>query len=152
MTSGGWFWNLVLGLHILFAAVWVGGIAFVVFAVRPSVAMLEPAPRSLVLNQLFGRFFRLVWHAMPLVLLSGYAMLFGAYGGFSGVGWNVHVMHLLGLIMAGIFLAIFFGPWASFRRTTDRNRAAAAAGTIRQLSLVNLVLGAITIVISALNN
>jgi len=43
-----------------------------------------------------------------------------------------------------------FGPYARFRRTTDRNRAAAAMDTIRKLIAVNLVLGIITVIVAFL--
>jgi len=98
----------------------------------------------------FRRFFLVVWHAMPLILITGFAVLFGFYGGPAYVGWNIHLMMLLGLIMSAVFLFIVFGPYARFRRTTDRNRAAAAMDTIRKLIAVNLVLGIITIVVAFL--
>jgi uncharacterized membrane protein len=143
-------WGVVLGLHILMAAVWVGGMAFMNFALRPSLAVLETGPRGLLLNQVWRRFFLIVWHAMPLSLITGYAMLFGIYGGFAGAAWNINAMHGLALIMAIIFLVVVFGPWKTFRRTTDRARAAAAASRIRTLVLADLVLGVITIVLAAL--
>lgn len=139
---------VLLALHLLGAAVWVGGMAFGLWVLRPSLAVLEPAQRIALHAQVFRRFFLIVWHAMPIVLLSGYAMLFGVFGGFRGVGWPVHVMHLLGLIMAGVFVWIFFGPWAGFRADAGPERPAAVE-RIRRLVLLNLVLGVITIAISA---
>jgi uncharacterized membrane protein len=59
-------------------------------------------------------------------------------------------MMLLGLIMSAVFLFIVFGPYARFRRTTDRNRAVAAIDTIRKLIAINLVLGIVTIVVAFL--
>jgi uncharacterized membrane protein len=138
-------WSWVLAVHILCAVLWVGGMAFALLVLRPSLAVLEPPQRLALHAQVFQRFFKLVWHVMPLLLLSGYAMLFGVYGGFPSATWNVHVMHLFGLIMAGVFVLIVFGPYARFRRGET-----AALETIRKLILFNLVLGLITIVVATL--
>jgi uncharacterized membrane protein len=138
-------WSLVLALHILCAVLWVGGMFFALAVLRPSLAALEPPQRLALHTQVFRRFFRVVWHAMPLLLLSGYVMLFGQYGGFAFAAWNVHLMHLLGLIMAGVFVVIVVGPYARFRAGDAK-----AVESIRKLILVNLVLGLVTVVVATL--
>jgi uncharacterized membrane protein len=138
-------WSLVLAAHILCAVIWVGGMAFALFVLRPSLVALEPPQRLALHAQVFRRFFRVVWHVMPLLLLSGYLMLFGLYGGFATATWNVHLMHLLGLIMAGVFVLIVFGPYARFRAGDS-----GAVESIRKLILTNLILGVVTIVVAAL--
>ena len=143
-------WGWVLAVHVLCAVIWVGGMFFAYVVLRPSLSVLEPIQRIALHTQVFRRFFLVVWHAMPLILLSGFVVLFGFYGGPAGVAWNINVMMLLGLIMSAIFLFIVFGPYARFRRTTDRNRAAAAIDSIRKLIGINLVLGLITVVVALL--
>ncbi|MBV9784990.1 MAG: CopD family protein [Acidisphaera sp.] len=150
MISGSTTADLLLALHLLGVVTWVGGMLFAYIVLRPSLAVLPPPSRIALHRQVFRRFFLVVWHAMPLVLLSGYAMLFGYLGGFAGAPWNINVMHLLGLIMAAIFLAVVFGPWAAMRRGDDE-AAPASIERIRQLILANLVLGLIVIVVATLN-
>jgi uncharacterized membrane protein len=145
-------WGWVLALHALCAAIWVGGMFFAYVVLRPSLSVLEPIQRIALHTQVFRRFFLVIWHVMPLILLSGFAMLFLFYGGLAFVGWNVHLMLLLGLIMSAVFLLIVFGPYARFRRTTDRNTAAACIDRIRKLIAVNLVLGIVTVVVALLRN
>ncbi len=144
-------WGWVLAVHVWCAVVWVGGMFFAYVVLRPSLSVLEPLQRIALHTQVFRRFFLVVWHAMPLILITGFAVLFGFYGGPAYVGWNIHLMMLLGLIMSAVFLFIVFGPYARFRRTTDRNRAVAALDTIRKLIAVNLVLGIITIIVAFLS-
>jgi uncharacterized membrane protein len=144
-------WGWVVAIHVLCAVIWVGGMFFAYVVLRPSLSALEPLQRIAIHTQVFRRFFLVVWHAMPLILITGFAVLFGFYGGPAYVGWNIHLMMLLGLIMSAVFLLIVFGPYARFRRTTDRNRAAAAMDTIRKLIAVNLVLGIITIIVAFLS-
>ena len=135
-------------IHLLGAVIWVGGMFFALLVLRPSLAVLEPPQRLALHGQVFKRFFLIVWHAMPLVLLSGYFMLFGMYGGFADADPFIHVMHLVGLIMAAVFIWIFVGPWKRFR--TDPASRPEVANTIRKLILVNLVLGLLTIAIAGL--
>jgi len=136
---------VLLALHLIGAVAWVGGMAFALMVLRPALAVIEPGPRLALHREVFRRFFRMVWHVMPVVLLSGYAMLFGYLGGFAHAGWPVHVMHLFGLVMAGVFLAIYFGPWRAMRAAP----AVEAVGRIRRLVLVNLLLGTATLIVAA---
>ena len=140
----------VLAVHVLCAVIWVGGMFFAYVVLRPSLSVLEPIQRIALHTQVFRRFFLVVWHVMPLILVSGFAVLFGFYGGPASVGWNVQLMMLLGLIMSAVFLLIVFGPYARFRRTTDRTTAAACIDRIRKLIGVNLVLGIVTVVAALL--
>jgi hypothetical protein len=55
-------------------------------------------------------------------------------------------MLLLGLVMSAIFLAIFFGPYRTFRASPGP----VSLDAIRKLIGLNLVLGIVTIVIAAL--
>jgi uncharacterized membrane protein len=144
-------WGWVLAVHVLCAVLWVGGMFFAYVVLRPSLSVLEPMQRIALHTQVFRRFFLVIWHAMPLILLSGFAILFGFYGGMAFVGWNVHLMMLLGLIMSAVFLLIFFGPYARFRRTTDRNTAIACIDRIRKMIAVNLMLGIVTVVVALLH-
>ena len=66
-----WFLPVMKGLHILSAVFWVGGMFFAYLVLRPSLLVLEPNQRMLVHTQVFRRFFRVVWHAMPLSIATG---------------------------------------------------------------------------------
>jgi len=139
-------------LHVLGAVLWVGGMAFALLALRPALAALEPGPRLLAHEGAMARFFRTVWHVMPILLLTGYALLFGWYGGFAGAGWHIHVMHLAAIIMAAVFVGIVTGPWKEFRTARARAElpaAAAALGRVRQLVIANLGLGLLTVGVAA---
>lgn len=140
----------LLAVHVLCAVIWVGGMFFAYVVLRPSLSVLEPMQRIALHTQVFRRFFLIVWHVMALILLSGFAVLFGLYGGPATAPWNVSVMMLLGLIMSAVFLLIVFGPYARFRRTTDRTTIVASMDRIRKLIAVNLMLGIVTVVVALL--
>ena len=143
-------WGVLLSLHVLAAVLWVGGMAFALLVLRPSLAVLEPAARIALHRGVFRRFFLIVWHAMPILLLTGYAMVFGVWGGFAAAPWSVHVMHGLGLVMAAVFVWIVLRPWAALRRAEALPDAAVAAERIRRLVLLNLVLGTLVVLIAGL--
>ncbi|HYF08494.1 MAG TPA: CopD family protein [Acetobacteraceae bacterium] len=145
--------NLLYVLHLLGAVLWVGGMAFALLCLRPAAHEALEGPQRLALMQgVFRRFFLIVWHAMPIVLVSGWVLLFGWYGGFRGAGWHVHLMHLTGILMGAVYLSIALGPWKQMRAAMaagDRAGAAAAMEKIRMLVLGNLVLGLLTVAVAA---
>lgn len=144
--------QILLALHLLGVVIWVGGMAFALMVLRPSLAVLAPPQRLALHGEVFRRFFRMIWHVMPLVLLTGYGMLFGLYGGFAGVHPAVHIMHTAGLVMALVFIVIFFGPWKKLQAALaagDNASAAATVNTIRLLITINLALGLLTVVVAA---
>lgn len=138
--------------HLLGAAIWVGGMFFALLVLRPSLPVLEPPQRLALHAQVFARFFRILWHVMPIVIASGYGLLLLGFGGFRTAPWTVHTMHLAGLVMAAIFIVVFFGPWRAMRSALaagDRAGAAAAMDRIRKLITANLALGLVTIAVAA---
>jgi uncharacterized membrane protein len=136
-------------LHLLCAVLWVGGMFFAYVVLRPSLAAIEAPQRMLLHTQVFKKFFLVIWHAMPVIIITGFAML-GFIGGIEVAPWQIHAMLGLGLLMAAVFLAIFFGPYRQFRRTTDRNRMASSLDSIRKLIGVNLILGLLTVIVAGL--
>ena len=138
--------GLLKAIHVLSAVIWVGGMFFAYLVLRPALAVLEPPQRIALHTQVFQRFFKIVWHVMPLILISGLAMIFSTFAGMAGVRWNVHAMLLLGLVMAGVFAALYFGPYQTFRAGPGPE----PLDTIRKLIGVNLALGLLTTAIAVL--
>jgi len=144
--------SIAVALHALAAVVWVGGMAFAYGFLRPVAAgALEPAARLVLWRGVLGRFFPVVWVAITVLLVSGYYMVLGPFGGFSSVGGHVHAMHVLALVMTAIFAHVFFAPWQRFRRAIereDREAGAAELDKLRRLIAVNLVLGLIVVLVA----
>jgi uncharacterized membrane protein len=143
--------TLAYVIHLLGAVLWVGGMAFGLLALRPALGELAGPQRLAVMAGAYRRFFLVVWHAMPALIITGYILLFGWFGGFAGAGWHVHVMHLTGLIMAAIFVVLFFVPWRGLRAALaagDTARAAAAAERLRWMITGNLALGLLTVAVA----
>jgi uncharacterized membrane protein len=139
-------------VHILSAVVWVGGMFFALIVLRPATAALEPGARLDLWLGVFERFFVWVIAAIVLLLASGYAMIFGVYSGFRGIGLHVHIMQALGIVMMLLFFHLYFAPWRRYRAALTRRDQAAAAGQlaqIRAIVTVNLLLGLVTVAVGS---
>ncbi len=135
---------LLLCLHLLCAAFWVGGMATMHFAVRPAaVATLEPPMRLPLMAGALSRFFSGVSVAVALLLASGFALIWLA-GGFAHVHWSVHAMLTLGLVMAAVYLRIRISPWPQLQQAIAARTwpvAGAQLNRIRHMVLMNLAMG-----------
>ncbi|MBL1273020.1 MAG: CopD family protein [Oceanospirillales bacterium] len=145
--------NLAIALHALSAVVWVGGMFFAYMALRPAVVeVVEASRRGGLWCQTLTRFFRWVWLAIALLLVTGYWMIFNVFGGMAGAGWHVHVMQALGLIMMLLFFHVYFAPFRRLKHAVaEKNpeQGARCVGQIRRLVGINLIIGLVVVVIGA---
>ncbi|HXC13117.1 MAG TPA: CopD family protein [Stellaceae bacterium] len=137
-------------VHILAAVVWVGGMFFAHQVLRPAAAVLDPAARLPLWSRVFGRFFAWVIAAIVLLLASGYALVFGVYGGFRALPFYINLMQELGIVMVLLFLHLYFAPWRRLRAAVARRdwvEGGRQLGQIRTIVTINLVLGLIVVAI-----
>lgn len=134
-------------LHLIAAIAWLGGVSFMLLALRPAAtALLAPPQRLPLIAQVLSRFFVLVWVSIAVLLVTGLVMLLNVGMKNAPQGW--HVMLGIGLLMFALFGHLYFGP---FRRLKLAVAAANWAdggkrvGQIATLATVNLTLGAIAI-------
>ena len=146
--------GIALTLHILASITWVGGMFFAYMAMRPAAAqILEPPQRLPLWVATFQRFFPWVWASIILLPATGYWMILSpsAFDGFENVRAYVHIMQGLGIAMIAIFLHVFFAPYQRLGRAVTASNwpeAGKQLNQIRQMILINLILGLITIVIA----
>lgn len=135
---------ILLFIHLLCAAFWVGGMATLHFAVRPAaVATLEPPLRLRLMAAALRRFFVGVDASVTLLFVSGVAMILQA-GGFGAVQWRVQAMMGIAVLMAAVYVYIRASVFRAMRRAVADSAwpvAAAKLNTVRQLVSLNLVLG-----------
>jgi uncharacterized membrane protein len=135
--------QLLLLLHLLSAMLWIGGMFFAYFCLRPAAAeVLQPPQRLPLWTATFARFLPYIAVAVALLLLTGLAMLLQVGFRNAPVGWNV--MFALGLIMAALFVDVYSVLFPKLRTHCAGGSWPAAGQTlnrIRQLVAVNLVLG-----------
>lgn len=144
----------LLFLHLFGVIVWVGGMFFAHFCLRPVAAAQLPPPQRLpLLAAVLGRFFGFVLPAIAAIFVSGIGAIHGARLAQLPIHW--HLMMGLGLLMAIIFaviLGLFFPRLKAGVADQNWPAAAAAMNRIRQLVATNLLFGLGTIAIATLGS
>ncbi|HIP53779.1 MAG TPA: hypothetical protein EYH03_07205 [Chromatiales bacterium] len=140
-----------LTLHLLATIVWVGGMFFAHMALRPAAeALFEPPQRLPLMHAVLTRFFRWVWAALIVILLSGYWIFFGVYN--AQTAGYVHLMQAIGWLMAALFAYIYFVPYRGLGRALEAGElpaAGASLAVIRRIIVINLSLGIVEAVLGA---
>lgn len=137
--------------HLVAAIVWMGGMTFMLLALRPAaMATLEPPARARLMAAVWQRFFPAVLVSIVVLLATGShffasvvraARLAGSPGGLP-LGWNL--MLIFGILMFLIFGHIYASGFRRFKRAVAAQEwplAALAAAQIQRLMLINFILG-----------
>jgi uncharacterized membrane protein len=142
---------------VLSIIVWIGGMVFSHYFLRPAVAQLEAPVRVRLMHDVLGRFFQAVLAASLLTLASGVWMLgrvakqvVQSGGSFDmPLAWTI--MAVLGIAMVAIFMYIRFVLYARLGQAvaaSDWAAGSAALAQIRSWVSINLGLGILVIVVT----
>lgn len=143
-------YEILKTLHVLSIIVWIGGMVFAHFFLRPAVAELEAPVRLKLMRDVLGRFFQAVLAASLLTLISGIWMLgrVAKQTVQSGASFDMPlswtIMTVLGVVMVAIFLHIRFALYTKLNRLVQGMEwapAGAVLAKIRQWMLINLASG-----------
>ena len=136
--------------HLLAAMIWVGGMFFAYTSLRPAAAKLLEAPQRLKLwRKCLITFFFWVWVCIIVLPATGYWMIFAHYGGLARVGWHVHIMQAIGIIMILIFLHVFFTPFRHLLKALKQENFQVAVNHLAQIRKfvgINLALGIVVFI------
>jgi uncharacterized membrane protein len=145
--------------HVLAVVVWIGGMVFAHFFLRPAALKLEPPQRIRLMHGALQRFFAAVLVAIVVILGSGLWMI-GRVAKESvqaGLGFNMPlnwtIMATLGLIMMAIFGHIRFALFKRLSKAvaaSDWAAGGAALASIRTWVSINLAIGVVIIVVTLL--
>jgi uncharacterized membrane protein len=148
---------LLKTLHLLCVILWVGGMLFAHFFLRPSLAELDAPVRLRLMHAVLGRFFNAVLVASSLVLASGVWMIgrTARHMVQSGASFSLPlewlVMTVLGVLMLAIFGHLRFALYPRLSRAVAGQAwpaGAAALQSIRRWVMVNLGLGVVIVVVT----
>ena len=141
-------------IHLFAIIVWLGGMAFAHFFLRPAVQQLQPPVRLPLMRDVLQRFFGVVLVIVVLVLLSGVGMmgLVHQMAAQAGAKFNMPitwiVMAVLGVVMMAVFGHIRFALFKRLDKAVnaqDWPAGGQAMGQIRQWVAFNLALGAVIV-------
>jgi len=120
--------TLLRVIHLLSAAVWLGGTVALVFVGVPTVRLLEGDPRARLLKELGRRWRPIGWGAL-MVLVSTGLVIAGRDGAFSGAGTEFQVVlgvkcALIVVMLIGTYLHDFvLGPRLALEIRERRTQA-----------------------------
>jgi uncharacterized membrane protein len=153
------FYAALKTIHLLSVIVWIGGMVFAQFFLRPALATLGAPERVRLMHDVLGRFFNAVLVAAGLALASGLWMMgrIARQTVQSGVKVNMPlewlVMAVLGLVMLGILGYIRFALYPRLTRAVTAAAwpaGGAALARIRSWVMVNLVIGVVIVAVTLL--
>ena len=137
-------------VHVLAVVLWVGGMAFAHFFLRPAVQAMEPPHRLALLQRVLQRFLAAAGWAVLAVLASGAGLLAMASAGFV-MPWAWSAMAAIGSGMAVIYAVVRFMFYPRLARAVaaqDWPAGGAAMAAIRLWVGINLALGVLTIAVA----
>lgn len=145
---------IAIAFHLVAAVIWVGGMFFAYMILRPVAGRLLESPVRLTLwSNVFARFFPWVWAIIVTLPLTGYLMIYQTWGGFSDIGLDLQLMHILGWVMIAIFLHVFFAPFQRLAHAIEEKTYDLAGKQLNQMRMligINLIIGiCITVIASA---
>ncbi|HEY9278179.1 MAG TPA: CopD family protein [Methylotenera sp.] len=144
--------QILLFTHLAGVIVWVGGMFFAYFCLRPAAgAILKPPERLPLWTATFRLFLAYSAVAVVLILASGVIMLTSFGLSQAPAGW--HAMLALGLVMAAVFSIVYFVLFprlAAHCAASSWPAAANVLNNIRRLVALNLLLALCTIVAAVL--
>ena len=148
-------YELVKLIHLIAAILWMGGMAFMLMALRPAaLAVMDPQSRARLMVEVWQRFFFIVIVSIVALFVTGtnlYTTAFRAAKAASGsgsvpLGWNL--MLVIGITMMLLFGHIYFAGFRKFKRAVaaaEFPAAAKAAAQVQTLVMTNFVLGWVAI-------
>jgi len=140
-------------LHLLGAMLWIGGMFFAYFCLRPAAGkVLQPPQRLPLWAATFDRFLPITAVAVVVILATGFSLMLQVGFRNAPVGW--HIMMSLGLLMAAVFAYVYLVPYPKLRQACAAAAwptAGEALNAIRRAVALNLVLGLCTVVAATLH-
>jgi uncharacterized membrane protein len=146
-------------LHVLAIVVWIGGMVFAHFFLRPAAMQLTPPQRVSLMHGALQRFFNAVLVSIAVVLATGLWMIgrVAKETVQAGLAFNMPLdwtlMAALGIVMMAIFGHIRFALFKRLSRAVaaqDWPAGGAALASIRTWVSVNLAIGVVIIALTLL--
>ena len=145
--------------HLLGIIVWIGGMVFAHFFLRPAALMLEPPQRIRLMHGALQRFFNAVLVVIVVVLVTGLWLIARTAkemvqaGLDFGMPLDWTIMATLGIVMMAIFGHIRFALFKRLSKavaSSDWPAGGAALAAIRAWVSINLAIGVAIVAITLL--
>ena len=136
-------YNTIVLIHLAAAILWMGGMGFMLLALRPAVLTLDGPVRAGLMLTVWRRFFTVVGASITVLLLTG-AHLYVKAMQVGAATPGKHLMTGIGMLMVLLFGHMVFVSYRKYARAlaaSDTATAQRAAASIHKLVLINFCLG-----------
>ncbi|HIJ82612.1 MAG: uncharacterized protein HW380_3957 [Magnetococcales bacterium] len=133
-----------LSIHLISAIIWIGGMFFANWMLRPAVENLDLPAKVRLWIDVLERFFSWIWVIVFTQPATGYWMVFYELGGFHHAGMHIFLMQIVGLFMIFVFFWVYFVLFKNMKRMAKEElfpEAGMYMMKIRRMVLLNLTLG-----------
>ena len=153
------FYAILKTIHLLSIIVWIGGMTFAHFFLRPAVTTLETPERVRLMHAVLGRFFNAVLVAGGLAVGSGLWMMGRIAKQTVQAGAKLNLpLEWMVMAVLGVAMLVIFGHtrFALYPRLMRAVTAAAwlagdaALASIRTWLMVNLAIGVVIVAVTLL--
>ncbi|CAG1022034.1 hypothetical protein MTYM_01441 [Methylococcales bacterium] len=138
----------MLWLHYLATVIWIGGMAFNILVLRPSMVAIDQNQRPTLGTKVLKRFIIFAWLSITVLILTGIPIAFSrvAFEDILSTTYGIVLLskHFVTLIM------IFIVAWVSFVLSTKLAPFAPKPNTILILVKTNLSLGILVLLLTAI--
>ncbi len=138
----------MLWVHYLASVMWIGGMAFNILVLRPSMIVIDQSQRPVLGTTVLKRFIIFAWLSIVLLIITGITIALShvAFGDIFSTTYGIVLLskHFVTLIM------ILIVTWISFVLSTKLAPFAPKPNTILILVKTNLSLGVIVLLLTAI--
>ncbi|MBO1924398.1 CopD family protein [Thiomicrorhabdus sp. 6S3-12] len=142
----------MIAVHMLAAVVWVGGMFLAYRVLRPAAMEIDPPYRLTLWLGVFSRFFKWVWLAIFLIVITGYWDWSARFAAETSTLY-IEIMQWLGWLMIAFFSWLYFKPFQAFKKAVQEQRFPDAGAIMqkqmRPIIAINLTLGTLEVLIGA---
>ena len=115
--------TLVQWIHVTAVVIGVGGMAFLLFILMPSLGALDPEHRDLLAKQVMDRFRWIVWSAIIVLLVSGLYSIRQYYWEMAwGKSWALLTVKIVLALFVFIVALALTLPFKLFDRVRARRQ------------------------------
>ncbi len=139
---------ITLWLHYLATVMWIGGMAFNLLVLRPSMAVIDQNQRPVLGTKVLKRFIIFAWLSIAVLVLTGISINYNRIA-FEDILSTTYGIVLLGKHIITLIMVLIVA-WISLIFSAKLARFAPKPDTILQLVKTNLSLGILVLLLSAI--
>jgi uncharacterized membrane protein len=139
---------IMLWLHYFATVMWIGGMAFNLLVLRPSMIVIDQNQRPILGTKVLKRFIIFAWSSISVLVLTGISITY-SHIAFEDILSTSYGIVLLGKQIVTLIMVLIVA-WVSFVLSAKLASFAPKPNTVLILVKTNLFLGLFVLLLSAI--